>query len=146
MKRFLSAVTVVAVSVLAAASPASASGPAAPGKEILTIDCQGIGTLTVSVQRGENSNGVGQIVGAKGHGIPVRFSFTVLDVTTGDVVFSDTESVGGGHAHPNQPTTACSFTEFEGTAAEVFDGELPPGVEPTDVVRGVGTVDVIIKR
>ena len=44
--------------------------------------------LTVSVQRGQNGNGAGQIVGAKGHGIPVEFTFTLTDVTTATVLRS----------------------------------------------------------
>ena len=70
------------------AATASASGPAAPGKELVQITCDGLGMLTVSVQRGQNGNGAGQIVGAKGHGIPVEFTFTLTDVTTATVLRS----------------------------------------------------------
>jgi hypothetical protein len=43
-----------------AAAVASASGPAAPGKELVPLTCDGLGTITVSVQRGENANGADQ--------------------------------------------------------------------------------------
>ena len=135
---------VAALAVLIAAAPATASGPAAPGKELVDLNCEGLGAITVSVAPGEG-NSVGQIVGATGHGIPVSFTFAVTDVTTGTLLFSDSESTGNGHAHLNQSTVNCTFVEFEGAASDVFGDELPPGVDPTDVVRVGGTVAVILK-
>ena len=67
---------------------ASASGPAPPGKDVIALNCIGIGPVTVSVPRGNDNNGAGQLVGAKGHGIPVAFSFTITDVTTSTVLDS----------------------------------------------------------
>jgi len=133
---------------LAAAGPAAASGPAAPGKAIIQIDCGSAGTLWVSVPNSENdNNGAGQIVGEKGHGMPVSITFTVSDATTNTVLFEDTTAVGNGHAHPNQTTTACSFQPFPDTVASDFFGDdLPPGVAATDIITGTATVDVIIKR
>jgi hypothetical protein len=103
--------------------------------------------VTVSVPPSENNNGAGQIVGAKGHGIPVSFTTTITDVSTGTVLFSETHRVGHGHAHRNQPTTKCTGS-FEATAAQFFEGGggLPPGVEPTDLIRGTFEVLVIIKK
>jgi hypothetical protein len=145
MKRFL-AIMAVATAALVSAAPAGASGPAAPGKDVLAINCgDGVGPLTVTIQRGENANGTGQIVGAKGHGIPTMFTFTITDVTTSTVIDSEVTAVGHGHAHPNQSTTTCTFNAFSGTAAEVFGSDLPPGVSATDIVSGDGSVDVIIK-
>ncbi len=146
MRRIIIVAFAAATAALAIlAGSAAASGPAAPGKEILQITC-GANTFTISVQRGENSNGAGQIVGQKGHGIPVSFEFSVFDVTTNTLVFSDTEAVGGGHAHPNQTTTTCSFPIFEGTAADFFGTEpLPPGVAPSDTISATGSVQVILK-
>jgi hypothetical protein len=43
---------------------ASASGPAPPAKESVQIICDGLGEITVVVQRGANSNGAAQIVDA----------------------------------------------------------------------------------
>ena len=145
MRKLLSASLVIAVAALISAAPASASGPAPAGKDILSINCEGLGWITVSVATGENSNGAGQIVGMRGHGIPVAFTTTVTDVTTGVEVFSDTSATGKGHAHPNQATVSCSFQEFEGSASEIFGSDLPPGVAPTDTILGTGTVDVILK-
>jgi hypothetical protein len=147
--RRLAFVGLIAVcAALAAASTAAASGPAAPGKDVIQIDCGSAGTFWVSVpNQDHDNNGVGQIVGEKGHGIPVSFTFTVSDATTNTVLFSDSNAVGKGHAHPNQATTPCSFQPFPDTVASDFFGEdLPPGVAPTDIISGTATVGVIIKR
>jgi hypothetical protein len=146
MRKLVLVGLVVAVAGLISAAPASASGPAAAGKEILSLNCEGLGSITVSVATGENSNGAGQIVGSQGHGIPVSFTFTATDVTTGVDLFSDTFATGKGHAHPNQSTVACTFEEFEVSASEFFGSDpLPIGVAPTDTIRGTGSVDVILK-
>jgi len=139
------AATVAALALFTGA--ASASGPASPGKEIVNITCEGIGPLTVSVARGEKSHGAGQIVGQKGHGIPVTNTFTLTDITTETVVFSETRLSGGGHGHSNQAATPCSAIAFSGTAEEFFGTEpLPEGVSPTDELEGTILVDVIVKQ
>ncbi|TMK98850.1 MAG: hypothetical protein E6G34_04885 [Actinobacteria bacterium] len=127
-------------------SSAAASGPAPPGKEIVEIECEGIGSLTVSVARNEHGKGAGQIVGQKGHGIPVSLSFSLTDVTTGEPLFSETELQGGGNAHHNQNTTTCKGTNAE-VPASIFFGEheLPPGVSPEDIIRAAFEVQVIVK-
>ena len=127
------------------AGSAAASGPAPPGKEIIKINCEGT-PLTVSVARNEHGKGAGQIVGAKGHGIPVNFAITVNDLTTGvNGVFHETETKGNGNAHHNQATTNCSLPIFEGEAAEVFGTELPEGVAGADIVEVVEEVNVVLK-
>jgi len=84
---------------------AAASGPAPPGKELIDLDCEALGPVTVSVSRGD-SNGVGQIVGEQGHGIPVAFTTTVTDVTTDTPLANSSSAVGGGHVQPNHATTS----------------------------------------
>ena len=103
--------------------------------------------MTVAVPRSEQNNGAAQIVGQRGHFVVVSFTFSAVDVTTDTVLFSDISAVGGGHAHPNQATTTCSLVFFDGPASEVVEPgeELPPGVAPTDILRGVGTAVVIPK-
>lgn len=145
MHKLLAVVVGLVVGAGLLAATAVASGPAAPGKEIIPITCEGLGDIAVSVQRGEESNGVGQIVGAKGHGIPVEFTFTLTDVTTGTVLDTGTETVGGGHAHAKQETIHCTGVFFEGPASEAFGTELPPGVAATDTVRASFEVDVVIR-
>lgn len=126
-------------------SSAAASGPAAPGKQLHELTCEGFGTITVSVPRAEMNNGVGQIVGQRGHGIPVSFGFSLTDLTTNSVIFSETMVNGHGHAHPNQTTTTCTETFFEGSASEFFGSELPPEVGESDQLLGVFTIQVIAK-
>jgi hypothetical protein len=146
MRRIItSGVAAMAVALAVFAGTAAASGPAPPGRDIIQLTCQGT-TFTIAVPRAGDSNGVGQIVGQKGHGIPVTFEFTILDVTTDTVLFSEADAVGGGHAHPNQPATSCTAVAFEGTAADFFGPDpLPPGVAPTDIIRASIAVDVILK-
>jgi hypothetical protein len=140
--------TIVAIAMCASTASAKKPSAAAPhGKEIVQLECEGLGTVTVSVPRSETNNGAGQIVGAKGHGIPVSFTTTITDVTKGSVLFTESHEVGNGHAHRNQPTTKCT-SSFEATAAQFFEGGegLPPGVEPTDLIRGNVEVRVIVKK
>lgn len=145
MRRIIvcSAATAMALAVLAGS--AAASGPAAPGKDIVQLTC-GSDTFTISVPRGENARGAAQIVGHKGHAIPVSLVFSVVDVTTDTLLDSGSNAFGGGHAHPNQATTSCGVILFEGTAADFFGPEpLPPGVAPTDLIRASLAVDLIPK-
>lgn len=117
------------------ATAASASGPAAPGKEAVEFTCDGLGTITVTVQRGENATGAGQIVDATGHGIPVEATLTLTDLTTTTVLGNETTATGQGNGHPNQPATPCSGVLFQGTAADFFGADLAPGVAPKDTVQ-----------
>jgi hypothetical protein len=143
---------IIIVSLAAAAAAlalwggtAAASGPAAPGKDIIQATC-GTNTFTIAVPRGEDAVGAAQIVGQKGHGIPVTFEFSIVDVTTNTLLFTGSNAVGHGHSHPNQPTTSCTVVFFEGTAADFFGSEpLPPGVAPTDIIRASLTVALILK-
>jgi hypothetical protein len=114
---------------------ASASGPAAPGKELIQLTCEGLGPITVSVQRGEKANGAGQIVDSKGHGIPVEATLTLTDLTTATVLGTETTATGHGNGHPNQPATHCTGDLFQGSASDFFGKDLPPDVAPTDTVQ-----------
>ena len=120
-------------------------GPA--GKETVEVECEGLGSVTVSVPRAEKSNGAAQVVGQKLHGIPVSFSFTATDVSKGILLFKESSEVGKGHGHPNQTTTQCNAT-FQSTAAEFFEEaeELPEGVAPTDLIQVTLEAQVIVKK
>jgi hypothetical protein len=146
MRRILIGSIAAAAAALAVfAGTATASGPAAPGKDILQVTC-GNNTFTIAVPRGEDAVGAAQIVGQKGHGIPVTLEFSILDVTTNTLLFTGSTAVGHGHAHPNQPATSCTVVFFEGAAADFFGSEpLPAGVAPTDIIRASLTVAVILK-
>ena len=119
----------------AVAATASASGPAAPGKEIIQLTCDGLGTVPLAVQRGENSNGAAQIVDEKGHGIGVSATLTLTDLTTSTVLGTETSATGDGNGHPNQAATHCSGVLFQGSASDFFGTDLPPGVGATDEVQ-----------
>lgn len=145
MLRVTLLVTAIAATCVLA-STAMASGPAPPGKQIVNLTCTGLGPITVSVQRGQNSKGAGQIVGMKGHGIPVKTVFTLTDLTTNTVIDSSTQLSGHGHGHPHQATTECKGVVLQGTASDVFGTHLPPGVAATDTIQGTVDVFVIIKK
>jgi hypothetical protein len=136
--------TAAAIMGIVAAS-ASASGPAAPGKEVILLTCDGLGTIPVSVQRGENSNGAGQIVDAEGHGIPVDATLTLTDLTTSTVLGTEMTATGHGSGHPNQSATHCSGVLFQGSASDFFGTDLPPDVVPTNTVQLTIDAFAIIK-
>lgn len=133
-----------AISLAVLAGSAAASGPAAPGKELLQITC-GHDTFTISVPKGENARGAAQIVDRTGHLIPVNLEFSVVDVTTDTVLESGSNAFGGGHAHPNQAPTSCDVILFEGTAADFYGPQLPAGVGATDIIRASLAVGAIAK-
>jgi hypothetical protein len=127
-------VLLATIGTAAFAGTASASGPTAPGKEVVQITCDGLGMVPVAVQRGDNANGAGQLVDMNGHGIPVENTFTLTDLTTSTVV--DTQvTTTGQNGHSNQPATHCSGVLLEGSASDFFGTDLPPGVAPTDSVQ-----------
>jgi hypothetical protein len=115
------------------------SGDNGRGQQMIT--CDGV-PYTVAVPNPENANGVGQIVGMKGHGIPVTGTFTITDTTTGTIL--DSEPFGNG-AHPNQDTTECTGEAFTGMASDFFGNDLPPGVSATDTITGSLDVFVVLK-
>ena len=119
----------------AVTATASASGPAAPGKEVIQLTCDGLGAVPIAVQRGDNANGAGQIVDMKGHGIPVNATLTLTDLTTSTVLGTETSATGNGNGHSNQPATHCSGVLFQGSASDFFGTDLPPGVGATDEVQ-----------
>jgi hypothetical protein len=147
MRRLVVTLSVAAIAAVGTlAGTALASGPAPPGKELVKLNCTGLGPVTVSVQRGQNSKGAGQIVGMKGHGIPVKIVFTITDMTTSTVIDSETQLSGHGHGHRHQATTECTGTIFQGAASDFFGTHLPPGVSATDTVQASIDAFVIIKR
>jgi hypothetical protein len=140
------AVSAVAVTTIGLLPPgAAASGPAAPGKKVVQLECEGIGLVTVSAPGPEGSNGAGQVVGQKGHGIVVSSTSIVIDFSKFTVLSAETRESGNGNGHPNQPTTFCRGITFEGTASEFFGSELPPEVGPEDAIVA-GIEDAVIVK
>lgn len=140
-KWLAAALLAAALAVGPLAAPAQAQPP---GHEVETVECEGLGTIEISTQRSDNRGAV-QIIGTKGHLIPVQFSFSLENLTTGMVLFEETEPLSG-KSHQNQATTTCSLS-FTGTWDEIGEpgGEPPPGVEPDDILRVTLTVDVVAK-
>jgi hypothetical protein len=146
MKRIILALAVGAITTIGLfPAGAAASGPAAPGKKIVQLGCEGLGEVTVSAPGPEGSSGAGQIVGQNGHVIVVSSRSLVLDISTFSLLKEETRESGGGNGHPNQPTLSCSGISFEGTASEFFGSELPPGVGPENLIIAGSEDQVIVK-
>jgi hypothetical protein len=136
-------VAAAALSAGLALSPWAAPAQAQPpGHDVETIECEGLGTIDLSVQRSDNWGAV-QIVGTTGHLIPVAFTFTLENLTDETVLFSETEAKKG---HRNQATTQCTLS-FTGTFEEIAEPgeEPPPGVDPEDILQFTLTAEVIAK-
>jgi hypothetical protein len=120
----------------------------ATGHNIETVECEGLGTVDISIQpsNSDNSWGAVQLVGTTGHLIPVAFEFALVDLTTNTVLFSDTAAKGLGHANPNQELMTCTQT-FTGTFDEIAGPgeEPPPGVDPDDTFQFSLTAQVVAK-
>src|SRR5207248_11424792 len=135
MRRVVVTLFVAAIAAVGAlAGAAVASGPAPPGKQLVELNCTGLGPITVSVQRGQNNKGAGQIVGVTGHGIPVKIVFTLTDLTTSTVIDSSTHLSGHGHGHPHQAPTQATRVVPNGAASDLYRPHLPPGAPPTHPV------------
>ena len=139
--------------VVAAASLGFLLGPfagvaQANGHIIETVDCEGLGTIDISTQNTHSDLNWGavQIVDASGHLIPVSFTFSLEDLTTDMVLFSESAAKGSGHASSQQSTATCSQT-FTSTLAEFWDPAepLPPGASLDDVVRFTLSAQVVVK-
>jgi hypothetical protein len=130
-----------------AAWPAQAGQ--ARGHNIETIDCEGLGTIQVSTQdtHSDTNWGAVQIVDTSGHLMPVSFTFTLEDLTTDTVLFSDSQDKGSGNANNQQSTVTCSES-FTGTLADFSEpGEpLPPGTSGDDLVLFTLTAEAIVKQ
>ena len=137
MRRML-ALSLVAVAALVAASVANA------GREQQTLTCTGLGTITVTVTTTTNDHSVAWGVGTVSsslHGIPVSFSGTVTDLTTGLVLDTFLQAKGQGNGMHNQPTVTCTSPPETATAGELGI----PGVDPSDVIEFDFTAQVVLK-
>jgi hypothetical protein len=74
------------------------------------------------------------------HGIPVSFSRSATDLTTGAQLFSFSQAKGNGNGMHNEPTITCTQTS---TATA---GDLGiRGVNPTDVIEQDFAATVVLK-
>jgi hypothetical protein len=101
-----------AAAVMAIAAPTASASGRAQGLEPTRITCDGLGTITVLVQQGDNANGAAQITDVRGHGIPVAATFTLTDLATSTVVATHVTTTGQ-EGHTNQTATHCSGVPFD---------------------------------
>jgi hypothetical protein len=124
----------------------SGNGSGNNGRSQVLIHCANGQDYTVAITNGGNSNGAGQIVDAKGHGVVANGTFTVTDTTANVVLFQG--PIGHGNGHGNQATTECTGQAFGGTVADLGPpppGGYPVGVSPSDAVVGSFDVFVVLK-
>ena len=142
----------VATAVLALAmftATASAAGPAAPGKTVITFVCPGLGTFIVTEPHAFfHAVGVGQALGEQLHGIPV-YGTTVVNDVNGGLIFSEDFVTGNGNAHPaqhpNQLPVFCTGIAFEGLAIDFFGSSLPSFLDPTQRISVIDNIWVILR-
>jgi hypothetical protein len=133
---FVLAIAAMAVSIVF-------SGTAAAQRTQDTLICGGIAIpITVTSTNSDNSVawGVGTISGGD-HFIPTSFSGTLIDLTTGETLFSFSQAKGKGNGQHNQAQMTCTTPTDTGTAGDFGI----PGVDPDDVVQFSLTVTVVRK-
>jgi hypothetical protein len=136
MGRLLALPLVVTVALLAATA-------ASAGRTQQVLDCQGLGTVTVTVTSTTSENSVAWGTGKVStslHGIPVSFSGTFTDLTTGTELFSFSQAKGQGNGMQNQPSVACTSPPVTDTAGDLGI----PGVNPSDIVEQDFTAQVVL--
>ena len=136
--RRIFALPIVALVALVAAGVSNA------GREQQQLTCTGLGTITVTVTTTTNDHSVAWGVGTVSnrlHGIPVSFSGTVTDLTTGVVLDSFFQAKGHGNGMHSQPTITCTSPPETATAGELGI----PGIDPNDVIEFDFSAQVVLK-
>lgn len=133
----------IAVCVIALVAAATATA----GREQQMLNCDGgLGTITVTVTTTTNDHSVAWGVGTVSnqlHGIPVSFSGSATDLTTGTPLtdFAFLQAKGNGNGMHNQPTVACTSPPETATAGELGI----PGLDPDDMIEFDFTAQVVLK-
>lgn len=139
MRRLLAFPLIALVALLAA-------GASQAGREQQTLTCGTYGTLTVTVTTTKSDHsvawGTGKVSSPRLLGIPVSFSGTTTDLTTGTVLGSFFQAKGRGHGMHRHPTVTCTSPPETGTAAELG----LTGVPPTDMIEFDFSAQVVIKQ
>lgn len=139
MRRLLALPLVAVVALLAA-------GASNAGREQQMLTCGNYGTLTVTVTTTKNDHsvawGTGKVSSPRLLGIPVSFSGTTTDLTTGVALGSFFQAKGQGHGMHRHPTVTCTSPPETGTAAEFGIA----GVNPTDTIEFDFSAQVVIKQ
>lgn len=127
----------VAMAALAAApayaAPDYTPNPAGYGQSVQTGDCNGQPTTIITnANASENGWGAARIVGTHDVFVPTEFDFSLVDLTTGAVIWQQAVVKGSGQ---QQGTVACTFpTEDAGATLGdlVQAGLVPAGSIPAD--------------
>lgn len=139
MRRFLAFPLVALVALLAA-------GASNAGRDQQVLTCGSYGTLTVTVTTTNNDHsvawGTGKVSSPRLLGIPVSFSGTTTDLTTGAVLDSFFQAKGKGHGMHRHATVTCTSPPETGTAADFGI----KGVNPTDTIEFDFSAHVVIKQ
>ncbi|HEU5477412.1 MAG TPA: hypothetical protein VFU64_06230 [Gaiellaceae bacterium] len=137
MRRFLALPLVAVVALLTV-------GAASAGRTQQVLDCEGLGTVTVTVTSTTNDHsvawGTGKISSSVG-GIPVSFTGTTTDLTTNIVLGTFTQAKGQGNGMHNRSAVTCTEAPQTGTAADF--GIV--GVDPTDIIEFDFSAQVVLK-
>ena len=137
MRRFsFVAIAAVAVSIVL-------SGTAAAQRTQDTLICGGI-AIPITVTSTNNDNSVawgGGTISGGDHFIPTSFSGALVDLTTGETLFSFFQAKGKGNGQHNQAQMTCSTPTDTGTAGEFGI----PDVDTDDVVQFSFTATVVRK-
>lgn len=139
MRQLLALPLVAAVALIAA-------GISSAGREQQVLTCGPYGTLTVTVTTTKNDHsvawGTGKVSSPRLLGIPVSFSGTTTDLTTGKVLDTFFQAKGHGHGMHRRATVTCTTPPETGTAADL--GIV--GVNPTDEIEFDFSAQVVIKQ
>lgn len=139
MRRLLALPLIAVVALLAA-------GASNAGREQQTLTCGTYGTLTVTVTTTKSDHsvawGTGKVSNPRLLGIPVSFSGTTTDLTTGQMLGTFSQAKGHGHGMHHHATVTCTSPPETGTAAD-FGIQ---GVNPTDTIEFDFSAQVVIKQ
>jgi hypothetical protein len=145
--RMCAATAIAAAAAITVSLPGTAwaTGGGSGGRQVLQLDCQGSGPVTIVTTPTvvHDAWNAAQIEGG-GHFVPVAFTYLAYDETAGIVL--DDETVAHPSAHNQQETTTCIASQTAQLADIAPPGtSLPPGVAWTDTVTTSFIATVVAK-
>jgi hypothetical protein len=122
------------------------------GLQEQSLTCSNGQQLTVLTNNNNSSDmggweAVKVVSGGSGHLIPTSFTFSAVDNTTNQPIFTGTQVKGSGHANQNQSTVTCSDSQTATLADLLQPGdEIPPGASLTDQVTFTVTATAVWQK